>query len=65
MKGIVIRCGTPDCDWGYRVPDLIDPWITKCYAAFREHCIEWHQLDPDDTERFMQFDLVEFILALV
>jgi len=20
MKGIVIRCGTPDCDWGYRVP---------------------------------------------
>ena len=63
-KGLVIRCGTPDCDLGYRVPDLIEPWLTKCPDAFREHCIELHQPDPDDTERSAWFNLIELALTL-
>ena len=34
-----IRCGTPDCDWGFEMPDLSETQFKKCYAAFREHCV--------------------------
>ncbi len=30
----IIRCGTPECDWGFPLPDLA-PWrVEKCYAEF-------------------------------
>jgi hypothetical protein len=56
-----IRCGTPDCDWGI-------PAATPCDARlclFREHCIERHGLDPDDTERICWFNLEVLTLKLL
>jgi hypothetical protein len=39
-----IRCGTPDCDWGFEIPDFSETRLEKCSAKFREHCIERHEL---------------------
>jgi len=53
--------GTPDCDWGI-------PAATPCDARlclFREHCIERHGLDPDDTERICWFNLEALTMTLV
>jgi hypothetical protein len=46
-KRFVIRCETPDCDWGHSMPTDLSDWeihVKKCYAAFRQHCIERHGL---------------------
>jgi hypothetical protein len=40
-----ICCGTPDCDWGFHLPDTSEANMNKCYAEFRKHCIERHGLD--------------------
>jgi len=29
--GHVIRCGTPDCDWGKKMPDLTEEQLDLCY----------------------------------
>jgi hypothetical protein len=34
-------------------------------SRFREHCIERHGLDPDDTERVCWFDLEALTLTLL
>ena len=68
MRGtskLVIRCGTPDCDWGWPMADLA-PWrVEKCYSAFREHCIETHGLAEEDTEATMHLDLQHWTLTLI
>jgi hypothetical protein len=44
-KGLlVIRCSTPDCDWGHRVQDLSEEQLNLCYSEFRKHCIERREL---------------------
>jgi hypothetical protein len=55
----IIRCGTPDCDWGFRLPDMSAWRIERCYAKCREHCIERHALRKNDTDAQMFFDLKE------
>jgi hypothetical protein len=59
-----IRCGTPDCDWGFRLPDLQEGSVERCYAEFRSHCIERHGLDEADNEAKMFFDLDAGTLTL-
>ncbi len=58
----IIRCGTPDCDWGFGV----EGWNTaeKCYAEFGEHCVERHGLLETDTNALMYLDLKEGTLTL-
>jgi hypothetical protein len=31
--------------------------IEECRRQYRKHCIDRHQLNPDDTERVLWFDL--------
>jgi hypothetical protein len=52
-----IRCGSPDCDWVTPVSSFDAAQLSRCHREFREHCIERHGLDPNDTERVCWFDL--------
>jgi hypothetical protein len=56
-----VRCGTPDCDWGTPLTSLGKSELRR----FREHCIERHGLDPDDTERVRWVDLEGLRLTLL
>jgi len=58
----IIRCGTPDCDWGFGV----EGWNTaeKCYEEFQEHCVERHGLLETDTNALMYLNLKEGTLTL-
>jgi hypothetical protein len=53
---IRLRCGTPHCKWSVTSPDLSEVHVEYCYARFREHCIDRHNLDEDDTERYFFFN---------
>jgi hypothetical protein len=60
-----VRCGSPDCDWGTPLPGFSESEWDRCRHQFREHCIERHWLDADDTERFAWFDLEALTLTLL
>ena len=60
-----IRCGTPDCDWGFSLPDVSTERIERCYAEFREHCIERHQLENTDVDSQMLLDFQQGTLTLI
>lgn len=60
-----IRCGTPDSDWGFRLPDLSAERIERCYSEFRRHCIEKHQLEDTDTDSQVFLDFDEGTLTLL
>ena len=57
-----VRCGTPDCDWGVPLTSFSESQLSR---RFREHCIERHGLDPEDTERMCWFDLEALTLTLL
>jgi hypothetical protein len=59
-----VRCGTPDCDWGTPLPSNEDQ-LSRCRVEFREHCIERHGLNPEDTERICWFNLELLTMTLV
>jgi hypothetical protein len=59
-----VRCGSPDCDWGTPMPDISERQLSQC-RRFREHCIERHGLDSNDTERECWFDLEALTLTLL
>jgi hypothetical protein len=51
-----------DCDWGGA------PWSSLSDGhldQFREYCIEWHGLNPNDTEPIAWFDLEALTLTLL
>jgi len=60
----IIRCGTPDCDWGFPLPDLA-PWrVETCYEEFGRHCVERHGLlETDNAQKY--FDLKVGTLSLL
>jgi hypothetical protein len=60
-----IRCGIADCDWGTPFSGFSEGEVSRCRRLFREHCIERHGLDPDDTERICWFDLEALTLTLL
>jgi hypothetical protein len=39
---LVIRCGSPDCNWGFPMRDLEELAFKTCYSSFRQHCAEVH-----------------------
>lgn len=41
---VVIRCATPDCEWGFPMPDLGEVAVNVCYSNFIEHYV--HFRDP-------------------
>jgi hypothetical protein len=65
MKSIVIRCGTPDCDWGHKVSELSDEQLKLCYSEFRKHCVQSHDLQEWDTTSYMNLDLEHWMLTLI
>jgi hypothetical protein len=32
------------CGWSFRLPNLSEYLLTKCYAKFRDHCVGRHHL---------------------
>jgi hypothetical protein len=64
--GFAIRCGTPDCDWGFPMPDLSEPSFDACYADFQKHCVQRHGLTSENTvDHQMHLDLVNWVLTLI
>jgi len=61
----VIRCGTPDCDWGHRVSDLGQEQLELCYSEFRKHRMQRHELQEWDTTSLMNLDLEHWTLTLI
>ena len=62
----VVRCGTPDCEWGFPIPDLGELALESCYAAFRKHCVEVHGLREDNlADSPMHLDLEKWTLTLM
>jgi hypothetical protein len=62
MSTHIIRCGTPDCDWGFPVGR--QNVVERCYEEFREHCVERHDLRETDTNAQMWIDFKEGTLTL-
>jgi len=63
---LLIRCGTPDCEWGFSMPDLGEMAFQACYSAFREHCVKFHGLNENDlTDSGIFLDLGEWTLTLL
>lgn len=61
----IIRCGTPDCEWGLPVLELSERELRRCRRSFRKHCVERHGLDPNDTRRLCWFNLEVLTLTLL
>lgn len=60
-----VRCGMPYCDWGTPMSSFSEAELARCRREFRQHCIERHGLDPNDTERVCWFDLEGLRLTLL
>jgi hypothetical protein len=66
VKFLVIRCGTPDCDWGHRVSDLDQDQLDPCYSEFRKHCMQTHDLQEwEMPTSLMNLDLQHWTLTLI
>ncbi len=63
--GFVIRCGIPDCDWGFQMWNLGELAFEACYAQFRKHCTKTHGLNEDNAADSLMFlDLEKWTLIL-
>ena len=60
-----VRCGCPGCDWRVPLSSFGAEELRLCRRQFREHCIERHGLDPNDTERVAWFNLESLTLKLL
>ena len=59
----VIRCGTPDYEWGFPMPDLGELALDSCYSTFRKHCMETPGLRQDNVaDCAMHLDLEKWTL---
>ena len=47
----VIRFGTPDCEWGHKMPDMDEDQFRLCYSEFRKHFMQRYDLREWDTTR--------------
>jgi len=68
MKPFVIRCETPDCDWGHKMHGVGEDQLRFCYSKFREHCIQRHDLEEWDSPVHLDLKwmltLIKVILAV-
>jgi hypothetical protein len=63
---LVIRCGTPDGEWGFPMPDLGELAIEACYSSFRKHCVKVNGLQKDGLQDSQMFlDLEKWTLTLL
>ena len=61
-----IRCSTPDCKWGFPMPDLGEVAFKVCYSDFVEHCIHSHGLKTDTiSDAHVFLDLEKWTLTLL
>jgi hypothetical protein len=60
-----VGCGSPDCDWGTPISGFSERELDRCRHEFREHCIERHGLNPNDTQRIAWFSLEALTLTLL
>ena len=65
MKPFVIRCGTPDCEWGHKMHDMGEDQLRLCYSEFRKHCMQRHDLREWDTTPHVHLDLENWMLTLI
>jgi hypothetical protein len=65
VKTFVIRCGTPDCDWGYKMHDTGGDQSRLWYAEFRKHCIQRDDLREWDTTSDVHLNLEYWMLTLI
>ena len=65
VKSFVIRCGTPDCDWGKKMCDLGEEQLRLCYSEFRKHCVHRHDLQEWDATPQAHLDLENWSLTLI
>jgi hypothetical protein len=56
----LVHCAIPGCTWNLQFIGLTD--INKCFVSFREHCVEQHQLDPNDMEAVLSIDTGEWVM---
>jgi hypothetical protein len=61
----VIRCGTPDCDWGKKMCDVGEEQLRLCYSEFRKHRIQRHDPQEWDTTPHVHLDLENWLLTLI
>ena len=61
----VIRCGTPDCEWRNKMPDMSEEQLDLCYSEFRKHCIKFHGLEEWETDAYTQLNLEHWTLMLL
>jgi len=61
----IIRCGTPDCEWRFAMPDLGNVAVEACYSTFQQHCVEDHGLTEDSEDACMYLDLEKWTLTFV
>jgi hypothetical protein len=65
VKTFVIRYGTPGCDWGHKMQALGQEQLQLCYAEFRKHCIQTHDIPEWDTTPQVYLDLENWLLTLI
>lgn len=64
VQDILIRCGTPYCEWGHSMPDLSNEQVDLCYSEFQKHCIERHGL-REWVSTLMFLDLEKWTLTAI
>jgi hypothetical protein len=55
----------PLIDWGAPLAEFSENQLSRCRLEFREHCIERHGLNSEDTERICWFNLEVLTLMIV
>jgi hypothetical protein len=61
----IIRCGTPDCEWGFPMPDPGEVAFKCCYSEFRKHRTEVHGVNQDNaSDCLMRLDLDSYALEV-
>jgi hypothetical protein len=65
VKTFVIRCGTPDCEWGHKMLDMGEDQLRLCYSEFRKHCMQRHDLQEWDATPHVHLDLEHWVLTLI
>lgn len=58
-----VRCGIPDCDWGTPVQGFDQ--LHACRELFRQHCVECHGVNPEETERMCWLNLRDLTMTLI
>jgi hypothetical protein len=62
---MLVRCGTPDCDWGLGLANTDSSEMERCRREFRKQCVESHNLDSEDTERNVWLDMAAWTMTLL